>query len=604
MVGIAGRTSTHGTESLREHLDGLHHTDRHESTVVYDDGTHTYGHTSYPEYPIETFEIGDRFVYLEGRLYDVPDAELAAELDPVTARMLADEPDTEALAEWLLGIDGEFLLVAIDRESGELAALNDPLARLPTYLSYDADSFSLSRELRYVIEGVDLEFDRIGVAQCLLFGYSLGRRTLVRNVERLRPGTLLQVDPEGVQVTETSLHTFSFDDHRHAGRRRERNAAALVSRFRRACRRRAGAYDHDVVSLSGGLDSRSVLAGYHVEGLSPVAATMESPAYVPESDVEIAGQLAADFGVDWRRYPVSHPSGADLETLVRSKNGQIGLRTSFILEFFRQLEADFDPSMAYITGDGGDKTLPDLTPAGRLGDDELLEYLLAHESVLEVETVAELIDESAAAIRRSVREHVESYPERSAAGKYVHFLLYERGVNFLFEGEDRNRQFFWSVTPFYALPFFRYAMNCPPGQKRRYGLYRAFLEELSPEAAERVHPIYGAPPSSGRHAVAALADDVLSRYPSLLETVKPLIKAVNDLDTESTDTTATVDCIHGQLERCDAVGDLFEERALRRFLAADHDAWATYRLFAITSFVDDLYSDPSLLSSRRNVVFA
>jgi len=88
------------------------------------------------------------------------------------------------------------------------------------------------------------------------------------------------------------------------------------------------------------------------------------------------------------------------------------------------------------------------------------------------------------AIRRSVRDRLRLYPETDPASKYVHFLVYERGANFLFEGEDRNR-FFWSTTPFYSIDFFRYAMNCPPEQKTRYNLYRSFLTELAPAAAAR-----------------------------------------------------------------------------------------------------------------------
>ncbi|WP_254768142.1 hypothetical protein [Salinilacihabitans rarus] len=608
MVGITGRLSRREPRqgSFAESLRPLLHTERLNPHIAYRTDVHSVGYTAYPEYPIRTFEADGVRVCFEGRLYDRPADAVESEVIEVARRALADDPDPGPIRDWLLDVDGEFLLVACDVESGRLAVLNDALARLPTYYYRDEDAFVLSREIRYLLESIDVEFDRLGVAQCLLFGYTLGDRTIVEGVSRLRPATLLTVEPDSLAVTTTRLHTFDFDEHRHDDRSRTRNASELVSRFETACENRAGYADRDVISLSGGLDSRSVLAGYAAAGLSPVAATMESEEYVARSDVEIAERLAADFDVDWRTYHVGHPTGADLDTLVKTKNGHIGLMTSFILDFFRQLEAEFGPDVTYITGDGGDKALPDLTPVRSLSEDDLVDYVLAQNSLVDVERVAELTRLSEGEIRRSVREHVDAFPERTPAGKYVHFLVYGRAVNFLFEGEDRNRLFFWSVTPFYSLPFFRYAMNCPPEQKERYKLYRSFLGQLAPSAAGRVHPIYGAPVDSSRHALAALVDDVLSRYPSVFETVKPFIKAFNDLDTGSTVGPDTVDCIRHQVDRNDVVDDLFDRQALDRIIDAhdEYGKFTLYRIFALTSVVDDIHSTRSVLEANRDAVFA
>lgn len=610
MVGTTVRVGdeTHQTAQFESGLDSLLHTDRIASHVVEEVDRLGVGYTAYPEYPITVFEGDGYWVCFEGRLYDRSAAEVRESMLDVGATMLETGGEQVDLGEWLLSVDGEFLVLAWTKDGSRLSVCNDALARLPVYYHHDAESLVLSRELRYVLETVDVEFDRMGVAQCLLFGYSLGDRTIARNVRRLRPATQLtvEIDDDGISADETTHHTFSFDEPRHADRSRERNASELVSRFREACRNRANEYEHDVISLSGGLDSRSVLAAFHAEGLSPVAATMESPSYIPASDVEVAEQLAGDVEVEWDTYHVDHPNGADLDTLVKTKNGQIGLVTSFILDFFRQLEDEYGTDSAYITGDGGDKVLPDLTPARALDPDELVEYILTENSLIDVDRVSAVTGVPESEIRTTIREHVGGYPETSAAGSYVHFLLYERGMNWLFEGEDRNRLFFWSVTPFYSMPFFRYAMNCPPEQKARYKLYRTFLTQLSPGAAERTHPIYGAPVNSSRHAVAALADDLLSRYPALFETVKPIVKSFNDLDTDTTFSPETLDIIQEQVERNEAVQELFDPDGLGEFMEthSEYPPKSVYRVLAMTSVVDDLNSGESLLESEYNTTFA
>ncbi|WP_254764800.1 asparagine synthase-related protein [Natrinema marinum] len=607
MVGVTGRTTRSDDGTFAASLEPLVHTERYEREIVHESSSAAIGTTAYPEYPIRVVEDEDRWVCLEGRIYDRPDAVLERELLEVAADVLAADGDEAFLTEWLLETDGEFLLVAVDKDSGRLGLLNDPLARLPTYYFHDGESFLFSRELRYLINEAPIEgFDPMGVAQCLLFGYSLGDRTLVEGANRLRPGTKLTVNPDRGAVTETALHRFDFGEPAYADRSRSRNASELVDRFERACRKRSGQGSHDVVSLSGGLDSRSVLAGYNAEGIPTTAATMASDEFVPPSDVEIARELANELEVDWQRYEIGPPNGSDLDRIVKTKNGQIGLLTSFILEFFRQLREEYDAGLTYVTGDGGDKVLPDLTPARPLADEAaLVDYVIDENSFLSLEQVARITGLSAEAIRRSVRDRLRMYPESDPASKYVHFLVYERGVNFLFEGEDRNRFFFWSTTPFYSIDFFRYAMNCPPDQKARYNLYRAFLSELEPAAAALPHPDYGVPVASTRHEAVAFVDDLLSRYPRVFDAVRPIVKSINGLETGSQLRPDTVDCIRTQVEQCEAVDDVLSTDELHAFLDAhaDHDRTSVYRLFALTSFIDDVHSSQSVLESRRDTVF-
>ncbi|SEV82398.1 asparagine synthetase B family protein [Natrinema salifodinae] len=607
MVGLTGRTPAVDDRSFAGSLEPLVHTDRYEADVVFDSPAWSVGTTAYPEYPIRIIEDEDRWVCLEGRIYDRDDEGLEAELLEVAEHVLATDADDEFLTEWLLETDGEFLLVAADKDTGRLGLLNDPLGRLPTYYFHDGETFVFSRELRYLINEAAVEdFDPMGVAQCLLFGYSLGARTLVQGANRLRPGTKLTVDPDHGVITETALHRFDFGDPAHADRSQSRNAAELVDRFEQACQQRSGCGSRDVISLSGGLDSRSVLAGYHAEGIPVTAATMASEDFVPPSDVDIAQRLASALDVEWRRYEVGPPNGSDLDRIIKTKNGQIGLLTSFILDFFRQLRETYDPALTYVTGDGGDKVLPDLTPARSIDDEEgLVDYVIAENSFLSLDQVAQITGLSADAIRRSVRDRLRLYPESDPAAKYVHFLLYERGVNFLFEGEDRNRFFFWSTTPFYSMDFFRYAMNCPPEQKARYNLYRSFLADLEPAAAELPHPDYGVPVDSARHEAAAFVDDVLSRYPRLFDLARPIVKSINGLDTGSQLQPDTVDCIRAQIEQCEAVDDVLSSDELRAFLDShpDHDRTSVYRLFTITSVIDDIHSTQSVLESRRDAVF-
>ena len=148
-------------------------------------------------------------------------------------------------------------------------------------------------------------------------------------------------------------------------------------------------------------------------------------------------------------------------------------------------------------------------------------------------------------------------------------------------------------------------MNCPSEQKVQYSLYRTFLEELSPEAARIRHPNYRAPVASSRHAMVAMVDDLLSRYPRVMESIKPVIKSVNGLDTEASLQPDTIECIRSQVNQCGAVSDVFSSEDVHQFLDshADHGRNSIYRIFALTSFIDDISSNHPVLNTYRNNTF-
>jgi len=91
----------------------------------------------------------------------------------------------------------------------------------------------------------------------------------------------------------------------------------------------------------------------------------------------------------------------------------------------------------------------------------------------------------------------------------------------------------------------------------------------------------------------------------VFDVLRPIIKSVNGLETESQLRPSTVGCIRTQIEQCGAVDDVLSTDELHAFLDAhaDRDRVSVYRLFALTSLIDDIHSTESVLESRRDVVF-
>ena len=76
--------------------------------------------------------------------------------------------------------------------------MNDILGRLPLYYHYSIKlGLIISRELQFISfltgEANGGKFDRMAIAQYLLFGYPLGERILQADIFRVKPASLIRI---------------------------------------------------------------------------------------------------------------------------------------------------------------------------------------------------------------------------------------------------------------------------------------------------------------------------------------------------------------------------------------------------------------------------
>lgn len=459
-------------------LDELCHFDWYDSQVHHRDEHLSVGSTSYPSYPVTSVETADHTVIIEGMVYGSTDLDTdILELLPAIVRK-----DLDSLAEWVTTRDGEYVIYVVDRDSSEVRVLNDSLGRLPLYARTTGSHRLLTREISLALEGTDVpRYDRLGLSQYLLLGYPLGTRTLWEGVIRVPPGSILTLDDTG-EIEIEDVHTWNFEREHDSSLSVESHARTLASIFTESCERRSRASDRTVLSLSGGLDSRAIAAGLRDGPGSIRTATFD---YDNGPDAQIAVRVADALGIDWNVYHLDSPSVVEMDRLLSLKHGLNHVHMGFILPFFERLRDDFGPAMTYVTGDGGDKLLPDLTPPRHPSSmTDLVRFIVTKERQFSVDDVVDLTGIERSRLLGSIHDRVRSYPESDLSKKAVHFMVYERAGRWLFEGEDRNRCFFWSTTPYYDPAFVDYAMRIPDEMKVGGQVQRSFLTAMWPKATD------------------------------------------------------------------------------------------------------------------------
>lgn len=578
------------------------HTDQYKTKIHFSEKSYFLGCTGYKEYPVKVFENDEFYIFLEGQIYkNFPDVN--SELNDLAKKIFQGNKNNvkKVVADWLLNTDGDFIILIMHKHRNEIYIINDVLGRLPLYYYKVNGKLFISRELQFIVNLMkEIEFDKMAIAQYLLFGYSLGKRTLFENIFRLQPASIINIDLNNSKTEIDNVYQFNFEKKKYANRKLKENAYNLVKLFIEACKNRTNSHDKNIVTLSGGLDSRTVAAGLNKTKISFYGATYLDFNKTAELDVKIAKQLAHVFKINWKLFSLKPPKGKDILELLKIKNGLNYLGMGFILPFYKNVKKTYGSDIIIFSGDGGDKLLPDISPSVNLSSlDELVKYVISQNQIYSLNDVATLTKIDEKEIISELKTVLFDYPEKDINQKYVHFLIFERGFKWLFEGEDRNRFYFWSTTPFYSVDFFKYVMNCPNSMKNKYNLYREFLLQLSPEASAIDYSNWKLPIASGRSKLYLFSKDIYFRLPNkLTKLFRKKYKKVLNLEEDNSE---KLRCFREQIKNRKLFSKYISTTEIKKMKNITYKEY--YNLFTILSVIEEFENSVSTIEKYSETDF-
>jgi asparagine synthetase B (glutamine-hydrolysing) len=263
------------------------------------------------------------------------------------------------------------------------------------------------------------------------------------------------------------------------------SVADLAECFRVTCESQAVFERRPVVlSLSGGLDSRAVAAALTSANVPFHPITFTTSDGANDAELSVARRVAGAIGVTLRHRALAPATWSDRIETVELRDGLNDMAMAPSMEFLKVVRRDYGSRTIYFSGDGGDKVLRDLrAPWWARSFDDFVAMRL--ERVFwPLEKAADICGTGERTLRAEIVEHLRSYPERSARFRDVHFLMIERGMGWVREGEERNRSFLWHQTPFFSKTFFELAMSVDPRRKGDRRLRRDLIAQLQPSLAD------------------------------------------------------------------------------------------------------------------------
>jgi len=308
-----------------------------------------------------SYSAGRYWIVFNGEIYNYRD--LRKQLESLGHRFRTAS-DTEvilaAFVEWgpegASRLRGIFAYAIWDSELRRLVLARDHIGVKPLMYSARQDRIVFSSELKAILATglVAPEVDPYAVSDYLALGYTLGRKTILSDVQRVEPGTVV-VWRDGTlsvrqfwSLAEAAQEMASTDStnarvEEYRARLQDAVTTQMVSDVP------VGAF------LSGGIDSSSVVC--YMRSQAPQTLKTFSMGFAEESYSELthADQVASEFGTDHHSEVVNETLESSLHTLIEAFDEPLG-DTSIVPTYFVSRLARRYVKVV-LSGDGADETL-------------------------------------------------------------------------------------------------------------------------------------------------------------------------------------------------------------------------------------------------------
>jgi len=412
----------------------------------------------YDGYPTKLDQINNNeWIYQEGIIYD-------SAVDIRDIAQCINNGNKEELGIKIKEIDGDFVIIHYNQSTGLITILNDNLGKLPVYIYRgEFEEIIITREIEYLHKSnLTLSTNRNSAAIQLLFGHHFGVSTCWNEIEKMAPNSCVQININSKSIEQTDFFEMNFNFSNHI---KEKLVEEISLELKNSIERRISKTLTPSISLSGGLDSR-LIAGYSNElQLKTPYTTYLVNDFQNSIDVSSAKEIRTKTGGinDHHFYKIEEPSFDDKNELFNIKRGLNPINMSLLVSYLKWLK---EKDLSTITGDGGDYFISDISSLTKIYTKrQLIKYLIKFRGISSLKTVSSITGLREEKIFQIVEKQIDSYPVSSIKEKHAYFLCKERYINWNIEGEDRNRFFTWSTSPYNSPKLIKLSLEYPMHKK-------------------------------------------------------------------------------------------------------------------------------------------
>ena len=376
-------------------------------------------------------------------------------------------------------LDGSFVSAIWDAKKKELIIANDRYGLLPLYYTNFDGGFIFAPEVKGVIE-ID-NFPRIlnekAVADFFSFGYILGDKTFFKSIRLLPPASIFVVNGQTASFAPRKYWDLDFSVDKY--NTLQRIIDTLHALLKKAVNVRAKRGERLGIALSGGIDSRAILAAMDPELIKRMTAF--TGGVEGTLDAQISRMICQRLEIDHKFYEVSPSHLRDnAKKAIYVTDGMYMLHHAYgTYRMYKELKKHVDIVYVGTAGEmfhGGYLTRDILNASSQK---ELVHAVL--KNINSIIPLGEQKDFFSAEYNRiglssirSVQKELEKTKSTSLANKSDYFFLTNRVRRFINMGLVHLRTFFECRLPFFDKPLIDYLQTIHP----RFRFDRYLLKQL------------------------------------------------------------------------------------------------------------------------------
>ncbi len=412
------------------------------------------------------------FALMYGELYPVNAQDQQKMLQQLVERFLADGEKA------LQTVDGLFLIVIFERSHNRLTIINDHFGSLPLNYHWNNGRFLFSSHFASLFAlDSQFTFDPDSLLELVTVGFPLNGRTILKDVQRLWPGTVLSVTSSKIEAKDYFEPRF-----KPVKRPSKQLKQEILETFDHALSIRLAPSETLIAALSGGLDSRAIWA-YLLHKQIP--AKVYTHGLSDSADFLIASRITEHFNLPALRFPLDDfPFAQAIEQLIYFTEGYMHPEVAFLLDHYRQFQ---DQPVTLLDGAGGSLYRRQLKRfyIPILHDRHPLAYFLFSRSVKE-HFFRTFFDERLwPEVRRSIMNELETYVQRvqnfGTNEDLLDLFHLQLSAALKYSADLLLQSYFVKVRqPFYDRKLFELARQTPPFVRKRLIFHRTIIEHFFP----------------------------------------------------------------------------------------------------------------------------
>ncbi|MBA7650993.1 hypothetical protein ES703_58808 [subsurface metagenome] len=442
--------------------------------------------SGYEGYPRKVYEYGNTVVSVEGLIYNKSETEIESSLVAISKSYTENNDYQTLIREFIDTADGEFNVLICSKSPEKFIIFNDRWGRLPSYYYYDDDMFVFSREIKFILPFIpSIEFDRVSIAEFLLFEFILGERTLVKGISKVMPSCVLNIEPSGSRIGVEINKVFGLNfEEPQKPLPKDKCIEECKSLFLQSINDRVNKVQERgyniTADLSGGFDTRAVFGGL---GQTGAKVDYYTDYMVTGDESEYAEKAASLYDKEVTKIIASHEMNV-------SDMSQVIYRTDCMVNGWTALSCyqDMVERMNHVernsvkfTGLGGGEFMKRV-PIAKKGYKTMTDMLKAGYFVGfgSIERICKVVKLDEKTFGNHLTEYFDGYPETTLKGKVKH-RHFEYENKLVSAGEDRDRIHIWPVEPLWSKDLFSFVMkHIPEKYADGIGFYFRFLRAIDP----------------------------------------------------------------------------------------------------------------------------